>query len=75
MLDDLTPHGEDLADLAVIQDKQKRASGRSRRAVANATLERSFFRSSFGSRCRSGSSGFGAAKPTHGVRTDAPEDD
>ena len=38
-------------------------------------LEPSFFRSRLGSRCCSGSSGFGAAELTDGVQADAREDE
>jgi len=39
MLHDLMVRGKDLVNLAVIQDKRKRPSVRTRRAFANAVLE------------------------------------
>lgn len=70
MLHDLMVRGKDLVNLAVIQDKRKRPSVRTRRAFANAVLERSFPRGALRSRWRGGRSRFRAAEPPHGVGAD-----
>ena len=65
---------ESFFELAGIEDKQKRPSGRSRRAFCSANSRRSVFRCVLRSRGRNGHFRFRAAQPPHGVGAHAPED-
>src|SRR5262249_43034379 len=65
---------ESFFELAGIEDKQKRPSGRNRRAFCSANSKRSVFRGALRSRRLGGHFRFPAAQPPHGVCAHAPED-
>jgi len=67
--------GEDLADLAVIQDKRNKVIRPKPEGLGNATLERSTVRARLGSRCRCGSFRFRMAEPPHRVCANDSKDD